>query len=413
MVLEDTTADSIKKELMRNPMLILFLLIMLTSVGGTVKAFAQVQGSAFSNNYEYRDDLFESKEGQLETIWRARIYGESTALETQSAQVGGFDLFAETKYQMLETLEARVFMRGKFESGRSQSFFGDIEPANAILVREAAVKYQPADFFNFKAGVINQDWLDMPLLVYRQSFPGANAELSYGITEEMRVGAISQYTIPTSQTLSPRTVGAEATPTFVTQTLYAKWSDRSLNASVTANLYEYNNLPSFVAFQSQLYGNTFYVGDPGSPIFTGPNNSRFNYEFKGWFTTAGGSYRVNALLEPHAYVNVIKNTEAPETFNDGQIFGLGTKFHTNDYIISAAYENFFAESDVAPSFYNAWALGNTNRQGDGFDLWIQFKKKNFRLRAQYYRADVINSNQNIQENQQYFYLGVETGYDKI
>lgn len=397
---------------MRNHMLIFFLTLFM-AVFGTMNAFAQVNGSAFSNNYDYREDLFESKEGQLETIWRARIYGESTALETQSAQIGGFDLFAETKYQMLETLEARVFLRGKFESGRSQSFFGDIEPANGILVREAAIKYQPADFFNLKAGVLNQDGLDMPLLVYRQSFPSVSGDLSYGVTEEARVGVTAQYAIPTSQTLAPRTVGAEATPTFVTQTLYAKWSDRSLNASVTANLFEYNNLPSFVAFESQKYGNTLYVSTPGNPIIGGPNNSRFNYDFKGWFTTAGASYRMNSLFEPHAYINVIKNTEAPETFNDGQIFGLGTKLHTNDFIISAAYENYFAESDVAPSFYNSWALGNTNSRGDGVDLWIQFKKKNFRLRAQYYRADVINAGDDLQENQQYFYLGVETGYDKI
>lgn len=398
---------------MLNHMLIL-LLIMFTGVGSTVTAFAQVKGSAFSNNYDYREDLFESTEGQLETIWRARIYGESTALETQSAQIGGFDLFAETKYQMLETLEARVFLRGKFEAGRSQSFFGDIEPANGILVREAAIKYQPVDFFNFKAGVINQDWLEMPLLVYRQSFPATSAEFSIPISDEFKVGAIAQYAIPTSQTLAPRTVGAEATPSFVTQTVYARWADRSFNAAATANLFQYNNLPSFVAFESQKYGNTRYVSTPGGPpIQGGVNNSSFNYQFKGWFTTAGASYRMNSLIEPHAYANIIVNTEAPETFNDGRILGIGSKFHTNNYIISAAYENFFAESDVAPSFYNAWALGNTNSKGDGVDLWIQFKKKNFRLRAQYYRADVINTGDDLQENQEYFYLGVETGYDKI
>jgi hypothetical protein len=398
---------------MRNHMLIL-LLLLLTSVVSTVSAFAQVKGSAFSNNYEYREDLFDSKEGQVETIWRARIYGESTALETQSAQIGGFDLFAESKYQMLETLEARVFLRGKFEAGRSQSFFGDIEPANGILVREAAVKYQPADVFQVKGGVINQDWLDMPLLVSRQSFPGVNAELSYAFTEEFKIGAVSQYAIPTSQTLAPRTVGAEATPSFVTQTLYAKWSDRSLNAYISGNLYEYNSLPSFVAFESQKYGNTLYASGPGNPgVIGGINNSRFNYDFKGWFTTAGGSIRMNALLEPHAYVNIIKNEQAPETFNDGQIMGIGSKFHMNDYILSLAYENFFAESDVVPAYYNSWALGNTNGKGNGFDMWIQFKKKNFRLRAQYYQADVINSGDDLQQNQQYFYFGVETGYDKI
>ncbi len=383
-----------------------YLILVFTGVFATAQvSLAQVKGSVFSNNYEFRDDLFESSEGQLETIWRARIYGESTALETQSAQIGGFDLFTETKYQLLESLEARVFLRGKFEAGRSQSFFGDLEPANTILIREAAVRYTPADFFSIKAGVINQDWLDMPLLVSRQSFPGVNAEISYNLTEDFKLGAISQYLVPTSQTLSPRTMDAEPNPQFTTQTLYLKWSQRDISAYVSGNLYQYDNLPSFVAFESQKRGNSLTQ-------INGPNNSRFAYDFKGWFTTVGFNYRMNSLFEPLAYFNVIKNSEAPETYNDGRIIGLGSKLHTNNFIYSVFYENFFAESDVVPGFYNSWAYGNTNKKGNGFELGIQFKKKNFRVRAQYYEAKVLNADP-LQQNQEYFYLGVETGYDKI
>ncbi len=384
---------------------LLLLLMLGAAVGTPLSASAQVKGSVFSNDYEYREDLFESNEGQLETIWRARIYGESTALETQSAQIGGFDLFAETKYQLLESLEARVFLRGKFESGRSQSFFGDLEPANTILIREAAVKYTPTDFLNLKAGVLNQDWLDMPLLVSRQSFPGASGELSYQITDELRTGFVSQYLIPTSQTLSSRTVGAEEMPSFATQTLYLKWAQRDFATHVSGNLYQYKKLPSFVAFESQKRGNTIEQ-------LNGPNNSRFSYEFSGWFTSVGFNYRMNSVLEPLAYFNVIKNNDAPETYNDGRLIGVGSKFHTNNYIYSVFYESFFAESDVVPGYYNSWAYGNTNKKGNGFEVGVQFKKKNFRIRAQYYEAKLLNVDP-LQQNQQYFYLGVETGYDKI
>ena len=79
------------------------------------------------------------------------------------------------------------------------------------------------------------------------------------------------------------------------------------------------------------------------------------------------------------------------------VIGVGTKFHTNNYVFSIFYENFFAESDVVPAFYNAWAYGNTNGRGDGFELGVQLKKKNFRIRAQYYRADVINPGDELQE----------------
>lgn len=390
---------------MRFVQLVMAMMLFVGISGHTLSAQAQVKGSLFSNDYEYSDSLFESKEGQLETIWRARMYGEDTALETQSAQIGGFDLFAESKYQMLENLEARVFFRGKFESGRSQSFFGDLEPSSTILLREAALKYSPFEFLSAKAGVINQDWMDMPLLVSRQSFPGVSGEVSHQFTEELKAGYIGQYLIPTSQTMSSRTVGAEATPRFVTQTLFLRWNQNDFSASLSGNLYRYENLPSLVAFESQKHGNSL------SQI-NGPNNSHFTYGFNGWYTSAGLKFRVNSLWEPLAYYNIIKNPKAPNTYNDGQLLGIGSKFHTNNYVYSFVYENYFAESDVAPTYYNSWAYGNTNKKGNGFEFGVQFKKRNFRIRAQYYEAKVLNADP-LQQNQQYFYLGVETGYDKI
>lgn len=383
------------------------LFIVAVATLGLSSAFAQVPaGQQFSNTFDYSEDLYESKPGQLEVLWRARIYGESTQLETQSAEVGGADLYADSKYQLLESTEARLFLRAKFESGRSQSFFGDIEPNNGLLVREAAIKVEPVDVFSVKAGVINQDWLEMPLLVYRQAFPGVQGNLFYNGFEMVQFGYTGQYLIPTSQTLSARTVDREPSPNFITHTIFANVGDRvnySLYGSV--NTFEYNKLPSMVAFESQKTGNSMeFIG--------GPNNSAFAYDFKGWFTRAGGWYRVNSLWEPSAEYSIIKNEEAPETYNDGHLLRVASKFHFTDYALYVGYDTYFAESDVAPSFYNSWGLGNTNKRGNGGEVSLEFKKHQFRLRAQYYQADVINFN-GLQENQQYFFLGVETGYDKI
>ncbi len=65
-----------------------------------------------------------------------------------------------------------------------------------------------------------------------------------------------------------------------------------------------------------------------------------------------------------------------------------------------------------PAYYNAWAIGHTNRQGNMLDVSFAFLKKKFRIRAQYVEADTINFD-SLQQDQKYFYLGVETGYDKI
>lgn len=370
----------------------------------STSAFAQVDNRVFSSDYDYRESFFDSKEGQLEAVWRARIYGEAARLETQSSEVGGFDAFIEAKYQMLEKLEARVFLRGKFQAGHSQSFFGDIEPDTGVFVREAALRYSPFSFLDLKAGVINQDWLEMELLVFRKSFPGGSAHLSHQWTEEFSTSFASQYLIPTSQTLSTRTMDQEPTPTFLTHTASAEWTGESLKIRGRASTFEYKDLPSIVAFESQKRGNSFTV-------INGPNNSDFQYPFKGWFTQLGVSYHFG-LIEPLAYLSVIKNEKAPRTYNDGQLWGVGANFHTTDVVYSLIYENYFAESDVVPGYYNAWGYGNTNKEGYGLDFKANFLKKNFRLRVQYYDAKVINLDP-LQQNQQYFFLGVETGYDKI
>lgn len=360
----------------------------------------------FSNNYNFSDDLYESNPGQLELLWRARMYGESTSLESQSAQVGGADIFAEGKYQLLENMGARLFLRGKFESGRSQSFFGDIEPANGIFIRESSIKLDPIPVASLKLGVLNQDDLDMALFTFRQSFPGGSAKLFYNEFENLKFGYMYQYLIPTSQTLSSQTVDREPTPSLQTNTLYINYDkDNKYSLFTSANTFVYDRLPSFVAFESQKTGNNF-------EFINGPNNSVFTYQFKGWFTNTGGSYRFNSFYKAGGSYGIIKNEEAPETYNDGQIITVWNRFSLKDFSIYIAYENYFAESDVVPSYYSSWIYGNTNKKGNGGEIALEFEKQNFRIRAQYYDANVINPN-GLQQDQKFFYIGVETGYGKI
>lgn len=366
----------------------------------------EVKSELFSNNYQFSDGLFESKPGKLELFWNARVYGEGASLATQSAQIGGSDINLKAKYTLMESLEARLFVRVKYESGRSQSFFGDLEPNNGFFAREAAVKYMPADFVDFKIGVIDQDYLEMPLLVDRQSFPGANVDLHHTFSgQPITIGANAQWAVPTSQTLSSRTIEREATPNYETQLLYARYKDSTFDAYQTVGRYSFKRLPSVVAWESAKYGN--------STAFTqSENNSAFAFGFDGWFTQTGLKYRLNSLLEPMAYMQVIKNEDAPETYNDGRVIGVGTNIHLTNHIVGVKVENFFIESDAVPGFYNSWGYGHTNKEGNGGELSIAFLKYKFRLRAQYYETKTLNFD-SFQQNQQYFYLGVETGYDKI
>lgn len=385
-----------------------FIMLMLfVAIGGLKISHAQVQ-SVFSDQFESSDLLFESKPGQLEVFWKARVYGESTALTSQSAEVAGADLFADGKYQLLKSTQASIFLRAKFEAGRSQSFFGDLEPGTGLLLREASIKQNVFSFLDVKAGVINQDWLNMPLLTFRQSFPGALVDLYFDKIENTKFGYIGQYAVPTSQTLSSRTVGREASPSFITHTLYGEYDvKKSYKISASLNTYEYKKLPSMVAFESFLTGNS-----ADDDVICSQNNCEFEYAFRGWFATVGGSARWNQTFEPGIEYSLIKNQEAPETMNDGHLIRAYNRIHTDNYAFYIGYDRYFAESDVVPSYYNAWVYGKSNKEGQGGELAVEFKKKNFRVRFQYYEADLINFS-DVQENQKSFWLGVETGYDKI
>jgi len=386
---------------------LLFVVAVAPLFGGSCAFAADVDktSSLFSNNYSFDDGLFENKTGKLDVLWNARVYGEGATLKSQSSEVGGVDFNIRSKYLLLDNLEARVFLRAKYEAGRSQSYFGDLEPSNGIFAREAAIRYMPFEFLDVKGGVIDQEWMDMPLLTSRQSFPGITADLHHSFNKAFVIGVNAQDLIPTSQTLSSQAMDREQTPSYYTQMAYARWKNSTLDVYQTFGHYTYEHLPSQVAWDSALYGND-------KTFVNSVNDSSFRYDFNGLFAQSGLKYRASALWEPMVYYNVIKNLDAPDTYNDGEIIGAGSNFYTNDYLITVKGEYYFLESDAVPGYYNSWAYGHTNKQGAGGEVVLAFLKHKFRLRAQYYQYKPLNFD-TYQQSQQYFYFGVETGYDKI
>lgn len=347
---------------------------------------------------------------KMAMIWRSRIVGESADLSTQTSETAGVDIRLRSRYYLLENLHADVYLRGKFESGHSQDFFGDLEPASGVFVREGVITLTEDLFYEddleVKLGVIDQDWMDESLLIFRKSFPGVKIRYQPRWFRDVDLSFTSQVAIPTSVTLSTRTVEQEETPQFVVQNAFAQWNvSRDTQLSFSGILYQYRNLPSFVAFESQKYGNN-------AAGFNGPLNSRFSFGFDGWLTTFKANHRLNNTFRPYAQWTTMKNEDAPETFNDSQLIGIGTQINLPRHLIYFEVVNFFTESDVVPAYYNSWAAGHTNREGWGFDTAIEFKKSNFRIRSYYYQADVINEN-SPQQNQGFFFIGVETAYDKI
>lgn len=364
------------------------------------------RGTRFTEGYAQKL-LGVNDESRMNTIWRARILGESAKLTTQGSETAGVDLRVRSRYHLNSLLSADVYLRGKFESGHSQDFFGDLEPASGVFVREGVIRITPMDDTIIKAGVIDQDWIDFSMLSFRKSFPGAYAGYSHTFADTVRAAIETQYTIPTSTTLSSRTVGREKTPSHIVHRLTLSTSDcDNYCLSAAGALYEYKNLPSTIAFESASYGNDDLLRG-------GQLNSQFVFPFKGWFSDLRGSVKpFGGMTEVYGRWATIVNQEAADTFNEGQSLHLGVNFDLQDHLATFEYVDFFAESDVVPAYYNSWAIGHTNRTGFALHARLEFKKYNFRLRTYYYKANEINES-DLQQDQDFFFFAVETAYDRI
>ncbi len=333
---------------------------------------------------------------------------DSFANEREQSQFFGMSLMGDFRAQLLSNLTFRTKAGVSLSSGYAQSRFGDNVGASSVWLEEAYLNLRALNSrlarFYFTAGALDQGDLNMKILVNGQPFPGVRQTLVLGQDADTKLKIWAQQTIPTSKTLSTKTVDAEVMPTFMSETIELSLRPaRSLKLTGQATHYAFNNLPSAVALQSQIYGNT--------TTETGPNTARFQYGFEGF--GLGGSARYDFMPSFGVQVGgyMLQNTQAPEGYrnsqyvNGGLIIGL-----ENEIELNAGGAVFFVEDDVTPGFYNDSKIGHNNRQGYSAQVDVDFKRQRFKLRAAFTDADVLNFNIN-QTRQQAFSIGFETFYE--
>jgi hypothetical protein len=347
---------------------------------------------------------------RLSLSWKAGIDGGSFANEKEQAQTAGFDLSARFRYRMFQGLEARSALGARMQNGYAQSRFGDNTPKSGLDLGEALLQlrypFNSPSFVTLQAGAINQAHLNAPLLVSSRAFLGATEKIRIG-NRIVNAEIMAQQSIPSSTTLSAKTVEAEPMPVFTTETLRLNLApaNERLKLSVFGTHFAFRDLPSAVASGSELHGNT--VVDPG------PNQARFKFEFDGW--VAGGGAQVG-LLPGLAWLlegQVMQNTKAPETYRNAQLLSTGFEMALPGGVdLTPKGEVFFAESDAAPAFYSDARFGQMNRQGWGAGIEAVFKKQGFKIGGRYVQADVLNPNL-LQSRQQFLMIQFETLYDRL
>lgn len=360
--------------------------------------------------YDRMEAEVENRRSQL--FWKLHFAGQSISTEGNiNSQIAGANLIGRFKYRFLEKLNFKAQASLNLESGRSQAIFGDQEPGSGIYPREVLIEYEPFnEVLTLQAGLIRQRFFNEPLFVSNLPFLGVSQRLALK-RKRFEVALRTQQLIPTSYTLATRVGERENVPFFYTQSLegYLALSKYNfIRGRVTH--FRYSDLPSVVAFDSFIYGNTVTNTDV--------NNAEFIYNFEGFLTTLNFEQKITEAWSVQALWNTIVNNEAPSDAGEAQTIGGGVAYDSGRWIFSGLYKSYFIESDAVPAAYNSHAYGHNNRIGHGYGFRIESKDWGVNFLGDYYDANLLNQSVRRldglqQDNQQTIYFAVETMYDFI
>jgi hypothetical protein len=270
----------------------------------------------------------------------------------------------------LNLLSSRIQIR--YLSQNDQNFF----------LNELSMNYEPMENIKVSVGAINQNHLDSPFLVSNLSFPGIMG-VAQVKTEALKFGYKGQRLIPTSTSFDTDRTEKEALPLFQTQGLFADYKvNNYFEVGGQVNYFSFSELPSVVAFESQIMGNDVTGIEIGDSTFTEEfSGYSQSYYAKGMFTK-----NIGAQLN----ISIVENENTLDGDNRSQFVETGMTFKFKSFDLIPSYAQFYAEPNVSPAFYNTRMLGNNNREGVRYQLRTNFKTINLNVIASYINAKVLN-----------------------
>jgi len=297
--------------------------------------------------------------------------------------------------------------------GSVQTRFGDLRANNFIFLKKSELFFRAANkdrslWTKLSLGAINQaEFLNgFDIMVSVRALPGLKQHFKYenNYSKEKSFGLDVRafQGIPASQSLNLNFNEKEDTPLYTNANLrvFAKDMNPDFGYRLGLNygVYDYSELPSIIANESRLFGNT--VSDFGP-------NAEFTYDFKGWY----GGWDANLSFprfEMRAFTQILTNTAAPDGQNQGQMAGGEFRYHDQHLNSWSLYSfTFFNEKDASVASYNSTILGHNNREGFGIYLAYKMKKRGLKFEARYIYSDIIEENGDLQIPSQFLGLRME------
>lgn len=362
----------------------------------TAQSWAQGQVSLSASDHPYND--------KFKASWRLSLSGSDRHDERSQAKLVDFRTEIKARYLLNNQLLLDVQPSLRLQSGQTQSVDGADKAENKIQLYQAAAHYAPFNNIQLSAGALNQETMHTRLLIDRIAFPAARL-MGKIKTNGFSSSLALETAIPTSTSLSANTKELEPTPSLNSATLKMQISASPRQyAKASAGYFIYGNLPSAVAQQSNLLGNTVHELSSAQ--------HKFAFDYAGYEASVEIKYPVFFAIDLFAGAEYIQNTKALAENSRGSNIYAGTELYLKkdmQLVIEGSY--FSVAPDAAVAFFNAGGY-ETNRVGYAAETSLAFRKQGFKVGLKYIDSEVMFIDE-AQTREKTLLIKLETFYAQI
>ncbi|MBY0371794.1 hypothetical protein K2X33_14010 [bacterium] len=339
----------------------------------------------FFLGFVFAGNLLAAPESNSKLVVGLKIYGSSAESEAAHSRVAGTEVEAAFQDALLPNVQLNLAGGVQIETGATQSRWAqEFQPRNVQRLREAVLQWKPFSVLALTLGASDQDRLGSPLLLQRQTFPGAQESVTIPMGHWTLTAFAQQSVANDTSSLQPWASGTQGLPAFYLERVGVAYSPSpELKASVQASHFAFHNLSGPNVWNAQYMGNTIQGKDAASAVF--------QYGYHG--IDVGTSIKARlGRFSPELKATWLQNLGAPSGRSQGWRVTAGMDYEANSsFRFSPQMELFRMESDAAPAFYNDRVFGHNNRNGFGARLTAFWPQEGVEIFARWVHAGVIEA----------------------
>ncbi|WP_413291027.1 hypothetical protein [Bdellovibrio sp. HCB337] len=342
---------------------------------------------------------------EIQSTWRAGLGGANMQDAQSTSQFTAFLLETKTKYLAHPSLFLNLDALVKLESGSFQSIDGERKNESGFVLKEAGAHWRLINPLLLSGGALNQGTIHTELLISERAFPAVRANLKLLEVGNFQTLIDIEQATPTSVSMSTNTTGVESVPRLLSASLSLNYETPRYFWKNRIGAFAYDNLPSAVAYESSLHGNTVNS--------ISENESRFVHNYQGLEALSSLRFPVMRGWDFTGRANYLQNEKAPTTLNRAYSATAGSEFFfVGRKSLELEVTSFRIEPDAVVAYFSPAKFFHANRAGFNVESALNFKRNGFRVGASYSEAEVIYLSP-VQSREKSLMIFLETFYANI